>query len=452
MAAGQALWTLLSTYRHARMTRERLSAYRDRSLRRIVRHAYENVPYYRDLFDRTGISAADIRTAGDLALVPITEKRDLKAEPPERITARGLDPDKLRVRKTTGSTGELFTVLKSRSDEFVFHVFRLHVMRDYGLRPSDRMALISTRTSLDFPPSWREIQRIGVYRQDRIPVAETPERIARALLGRKPDVVMGDSAVLDRVATEIAGIRGQYRPRFVVTGSEMLTPFMKCRIGEGFGAAVRDTYCSEEVSIIAWECSETGLYHVREDNVIVEVMKDGVPVKEGERGEVIVTALHFRARPFLRYRQGDEVTRGPDPCPCGKPFPTLKEISGRAIDYLRLPGGRELFASALAMIVYKHAPWIERYEIVQEREGLVVLRAVPAVPPRPEQLGTLKELSLDRLGAGVEFRIELVRDIRPGPGGKFRIFRTKLGSPYDQDSRETTGLPPDAGPTTAPPF
>ncbi|MCJ7644945.1 MAG: hypothetical protein MUP28_10770 [Candidatus Aminicenantes bacterium] len=82
MAAGCALWTLLSSGRHARLTREELSAYRDRSLRRIVRHAYENVPYYRDLFDRTGVSAADIRTAGDLALVPMTEKRDLKEELP----------------------------------------------------------------------------------------------------------------------------------------------------------------------------------------------------------------------------------------------------------------------------------------------------------------------------------------------------------------------------------
>jgi len=451
MAAGDALWTLLSSGRHARLTREELSAYRDRSLRRIVRHAYKNVPYYRDLFDRTGVAAADIRTAGDLALIPVTEKRDLKAELPERITARGLDPDKLTVRKTTGSTGELFTVLKSRSDEFLFHVFRLRVMQDFGLKPSDRMALISTRTSKDFPASWRAIQRMGVYCQDRIHVAEPPDRIARVLLDRKPDVVTGDSAVLDRVAMEIAGIRGRYRPRFVVTGSEMLTPFMKRRIGEGFGATVRDTYCSEEVSVIAWECGETGLYHVREDSVIVEVMKDGVPVKEGERGEVIVTALHFRARPFLRYRQGDEVTRGPDVCPCGKPFPTLKEISGRAIDYLRLPGGRELFASALAIIVYKHAPWIERYEIVQEREGLVVLRAVPAVPPRPEELGTLKDLSSDRLGAGVEFRIELVQDIRPGPGGKFRIFRTKLGSPYDRGSHQTTELPPGTRPTMAPP-
>lgn len=54
------------------------------------------------------------------------------------------------------------------------------------------------------------------------------------------------------------------------------------------------------------------------------------------------------------------------------------------------------------------------------------------VTPRPEELRTLKDLSSDCLGAGVEFRIELVQDIRPGPGGKFRIFRTKLGSPYDQ--------------------
>jgi len=71
------------------------------------------------------------------------------------------------------------------------------------------------------------------------------------------------------------------------------------------------------------------------------------------------------------------------------------------------------------------------YENVQEREGLVVLRAVPAVPPRREELGTLKELSLDRLGAGVEFRIELVRDIQ-------RVREGSSGSSGQDSDRPTT--------------
>jgi phenylacetate-coenzyme A ligase PaaK-like adenylate-forming protein len=71
---------------------------------------------------------------------------------------------------------------------------------------------------------------------------------------------------MDRVNLELAGRRHDRHLRFVVTGGGMLNAFMRKRIREGFGTDVYDTYVSEEMSVIAWECRETGLYHVREDS------------------------------------------------------------------------------------------------------------------------------------------------------------------------------------------
>jgi len=431
MQAWTDISALAASGRSAHGSRRELLDYRDRLLRRIIHHAYEKVPYYRELFERAGVVPEDFKTAEDLARIPVTEKRHLRKEPKEHVLAAGTDSKRLFVRTTTGSTGEPLAVMKTRSDEFLFHVSRLRVMQDLGLRPSDRMAQIGRRSNRQAPLSWRLIQRFGLFRQDRIYLGDAPDQIADVLQKIKPDIVTGDAAVMDRVSLELAGRRHDHHLRFVVTGGEMLNTFMRKRIREGFGADVYDTYSSEEMSVIAWECRETGLYHVREDNVVAEVLDNGRPVKEGERGEVVVTALHFRAMPFLRYRLGDEAVKGPDVCPCGKPFSTLKEISGRATDYLHLPDGREIFAAAVAYILQEQIAWIERYEFVQERRDGVVLRIAALIPPRADVLTALKDKVEGLLGPGVDVRIELVPEIQPGPGGKYRVLRSLLGSPYD---------------------
>ena len=428
-------WNNISAFavsgRSARGSRLELLDYRDRLLRRIIRHAYDKVPYYRELFKRAGVTPKEFKTAEDLARIPVTEKRYLRKEPEERILAAGTDARRLILRTTTGSTGEPFTIMKTRSDEFLYHVSRLRVMQDLGLRPSDRMAQIGRRSSRQTPLSWRLIQRFGLFRQDRVYLGDAPAQIADTLEKMKPDIVTGDASVIDRVSLELAGRHHECRPRFVVTGGGMLNTFMRKRIREGFSADVYDTYGSEEMSVIAWECRETGFYHVREDSVIAEVIENGRPVKEGERGEVVVTALLFRTMPFLRYRLGDEAVKGPDVCPCGKPFSTLKEISGRATDYLRLPDGREMYAAVVAHILQEHIAWIERYDLVQESRERIVLRIVPLDTPRADVLAMLKDKVMSLLGPGVDVQIKLVSEIQPGAGGKYRVLQSHLGSPYD---------------------
>lgn len=43
----------------------------------------------------------------------------------------------------------------------------------------------------------------------------------------------------------------------------------------------------------------------------------------------------------------------------------------------------------------------------------------------------LKDKVAGLLGPGVDVRIELVPEIQPGSGGKYRVLRSLLGSPYD---------------------
>lgn len=420
-------------FRHIRTPPDRLREYRDRCLRRLVRHAGQNVPLYESIWKERAASFSAVRTAEDLAALPVVKRRDFRARPAEGALARGTDPERLVTVSTTGSTGEPFVVRRTQAEDFIFHAFRMRAMTSFGLRPKDRMARIGTHTHDRSPLAWRVAQRLGIFRQAQIPLLDAPSDIAAELVGTSPDIVTGSAGVLTRVAREIAArpTRGP-RPRFVVTGSEMLTPGMRRRLAEGFACPVYDTYCSEEFGLIAWECRKTGLYHVCDDGVVVEVLKDDRPARQGERGEVVITALHYYAMPFVRYFLGDEVVAGPTPCPCGAPFSTLAEISGRSTDYLLLPGGRELFAAAVSHFIQAHAPWIERYELVQERVDRIIIRIVALAPPSQEDRSLLRDGTATLLGRDVAVRLELVPEIVPGPGEKFRILRSLVGDRPDE--------------------
>ncbi|MDP6106970.1 MAG: hypothetical protein QGI33_00850 [Candidatus Brocadiia bacterium] len=136
----------------------------------------------------------------------------------------------------------------------------------------------------------------------------------------RPDVLGGYPGTLARLAEAITERdRRDISPRILAAGGGVLTGGMHGQIRTGFQAPVYDLYGSYELPLIAWECKETGELHTCDDGVIVEVLRNGRPAGPGEQGELVGTNLHSFAMPFIRYRQGDVVTRGAGRCTCGLP-------------------------------------------------------------------------------------------------------------------------------------
>lgn len=81
--------------------------------------------------------------------------------------------------------------------------------------------------------------------------------------------------------------------------------------------------------------------------------------------------------PFIRYRTGDSVVRGVCPCPCGAQWATLTRIHGRLLDQFYFPDGSVLDASTVDQNLRKFAPWVRRYQVVQDSLTLVTIKAEP---------------------------------------------------------------------------
>ena len=446
----------VSLLRHPRASRRAIAGFRDARLRALVQHAYRSVPYYRQLFDAHGVDPRAIRTATDLAHLPRTAKRDLHTRPVADVVGAGANPASLVTRMTGGSTGEPLVVRRSRREERLLSVVRRRVSRYYGYGPRDLVVVISAPRHGDAAPARGWVasisRRLGLLQTRHVSCLGPVEQIAERLRQLRPAVLGGYPSVLARVGEAVTASGGfAVRPRVVITGGEVRTPAMRDRIAAAFDAPVYDTYASHEFNRIANECRETGAYHVSDDTVLLEVLdEDGQPVAEGERGEVVATALLSRTMPFIRYRLGDIVVKGTETCACGAPFSTIRAIEGRVVDYFALPDGRllhpyELVAATVRayLAVVPEAsrgerpfPWLAEYRYVQEYRDHIRVHLVARATPPPVQLEAMERSLRDVLGPAVRLDLVFEREMQADANGKFRVYRSLV-----QERSETGRMP-----------
>jgi phenylacetate-CoA ligase len=98
-------------------------------------------------------------------------------------------------------------------------------------------------------------------------------------------------------------------------------------------------------------CPEKNGLHLAEDNILLEVLDPHTlePVPDGQPGEMVLTTLLKAARPMIRFRTGDIVTRFPDECPCGRTFSRFV-VQGR-IDDMFIVSGVNVFPSDVEHVV-----------------------------------------------------------------------------------------------------
>jgi phenylacetate-CoA ligase len=418
--------------RSSSWSRDKLEDFQSRRLRALFRHALKNVPFYRDLYARHGLSADNVRGVEDLERIPLALRAEMQELPASGLVAQGVDPDSLVVHRTSGSTGYLFRTYRSRFEDRLLQGLRLKLEFELGLRLTDLRVAVTVHghPSRGEKPDAHFYNRLGWLRRPTVdcllPAKEILDRVAEL----RPDVLTGYPDALSWIGGEATEEhRRGIRPRLIFTGGETLTPDMRRQISDCFAAPVYDFYGMHEFNLLAAQCPQTGLYHVAEDSAIVEVLKDGKPAACGETGEVVATALHSFAMPFIRYWTGDLATRGPRRCPCGAPCATLEGIRGRVIDRFTLPDGTKLHPYHLLDPLVKQAPWLRRYQIVQPSVDRVVVKIVP-LPGRTPGHDDLQRLraGLQRpLGSEVSLIFEMVSELPPAGNGKFRPYSSLVG-------------------------
>jgi phenylacetate-CoA ligase len=402
---------------------EALHATVTQKLRRLMRHCFENVKFYREQFQRAGLTPERIRTVEDLQAVPILTKQDLRDRFWDFLP-RDLPP--CRMSRTSGSTGVPVCILSDISSRIHNSAAVIRFRQALGIPRVGAVILSPLKTPEDPPrrAHWTFLQ--GVHKTCYVnPYRDAPTDVdsANELLGtlRRP-VVMGIAPAVHRLAERIAdGLFLDCRPAAVVTMGQTLTPSMKRLIESAFGVKVNDLYACTEAGDIAWECREHCGYHVNADNCLVEILKDGAPVAEGDVGEVVITNLNRYVMPIVRYRTGDLARRGgATGCPCGRRLPMLAEIIGRSGEDMLLPGGSRVPWNQLKSLMTHQQ--IRQYQLIQQSDGGLAVHYVPEPTADTRQIEDLLAYRYPKLlGQAVAIRITQTASIAPAASGKTKL-------------------------------
>lgn len=425
----------LSIYRALRpqnaRTRGDIDQFRDRRIRKVVRHAYRNVPYYRKLLDQHGVRIDEIRSAHDLEKIPVTHRLDIQAASLSDRLAQGVDASKLIVRRTTGSSGQCLELMRTWPEEQVLNLMRWRALRSYGLRRRDVIAVPRVpvgKHPRDYQLPRRIADAMGFYRKALIDLT-TVDDASRILIEREPEVVMGWPTILADLAPRWNALRnsGTRAPKFLISGGEVLSPHARQRITEGFGAPLYDMMGAHEFSLLAWECPSTHEYHLSDETIFAEVLRNGRSVQPGEEGDLVVTALHSLAMPFIRYNLGDTVVKGSPQCGCGSPFSTMRSVQGRTGEYFTLQNGRRVHPQDIVRMSFIAATWIRNLRVVQLDSTRFELHVVPVRTPTHEEIERINIAVAKVLYGVATLEVVIVADIPVTYDTKFKVHLSVAG-------------------------
>ena len=438
------LYELLAALYRKRWSARRLTEYQTVQLRKLVKHAYESVPYYRELFDKAGIRPEDIRSLADLSHIPVTTKAAVQSLPPEALLANGVDPDSLVKELTSGSTGRPFTIQHTQRDRIRKSAIYMRTYLEVGLRPTDQQVCITEDRGHHGYRRWlrgleallseeqgqqkrRRGLRSPLGRRTYLPVFESVDSKLEQLSRLQPDFLLGYPSALGPLAEAVKRQGNSHiRPRVVCTSAEVLNPDTRQVIEAAFGAPVLDLYSSVEFGNMAWQCPHGGARHINADTLIIEVVReDGTRADPGEIGTLVCTDFDSHAMPFIRYAVGDLGTLTEETCGCGRAFPTMGPIEGRMVDQIKRPGD-------LVISPYEFTCSLERvqgvaqYQVSQKALDKLTVRLVPGPGFGPAASEEMQARCRTIMGEGTDITVEVVDAIPREPSGKFRVIKSEI--------------------------
>lgn len=421
---------------------DKILALQDRRIRAMVAHAHATAPYYRDAMQSLGLRPGDIRSAADLAVLPLVDGSDLANEPDRFYSNAYSEPGTLTLHSsgTSGRTkavrydpAALFTALAHGQRQRV--VMAHFVGRRYGYREMTAIRSESVSTQMrHFYESHSWVPRSVDLQRSILPLDISFDQAVARINDFQPEVVFGYGShlgALFRWAWEHG--HELSRPRVVWYGADAMPDADRNLIETGYEVPVLSSYQADEALRIGFQCEYRKGFHLNLDDVAVRVVKhDGKPAGPGEDGEIIISNLSNRATVLLNYKLGDVVTMSAGPCPCGRTLPTIERIAGRADDMVMLPNG-ESRHSLFLLQPLNTIPGVVQIQLVQERVDHISLYVVCAAGSdwQPIQ-ASLADRVRGLLGEDMAVETVKVASIPSEPGGKVRAVISHCRQGHDR--------------------
>jgi phenylacetate-coenzyme A ligase PaaK-like adenylate-forming protein len=406
-------------------------------LQKLIRHAYENVPYYRRVFEELRLKPADIQMPEDLYKLPILTKQAVR-QFADDLRARNASRHQYRIGRTGGSTGIPLKLLLDRRCIVFDHALILRLWSWAGYEPGDRVVILRGLTLV--PPNeqggtyWRfDWGENRTYLSGFHLSSDVMPLYVQKLREWKPKFIAGYPSCVFALARFMEHAGERIPVQAVFTSSEKLTELERRVIERQFQCKVWDRYGTGERLAVTQQC-EYGAYHQNVESGILQVDSPlGQPAAVGEKGMLVQTGLTNFSMPMIRYAIEDVGCLMKGACPCGRKLPLAGPVDGRKDDVIVTAEGRLMPRAGLDQI-HEFAQNIERCQLVQRKVGEVTIRVQPRPGFNQADAEELIRQLRKRVGSGTTIEIESVERLELTATGKQRFIVSEV------DLEDLTGM------------
>jgi len=395
----------------------------------IARYHYKNNPFYRKKIGNNFPEKWE-----DL---PIMEKSDYQVDL-EKLLSKGYTRKNIYIANTSGSSGHPFFFAKNQEA----HAMSWALIKDryswHGLKLNSKQArfygipLKTTSKVQEHIKDWM-INRV------RFQIFDLSDEILEKYLLRftkiKFEYIYGytNSLVLFArylIDNKIILIDICPSLKLCIPTSETVTKEDREILVKGFGLNVVNEYGVSEVGgIVAFEDNNSNWVLSAETQYVEILDQDNNLLENNKGGKVVITDLHNKTMPFIRYNVGDigvlsEYTIK------GK-YPVLQKLLGRTNDNIRLPSGR---VSPGLTFYYISRSILESSGVLKEfiiRQSALDTFEFDVVCDRDFYENEVKEIENQMdiyLEPGLKLKIHRVPKISRPSSGKIKHFYSEINS------------------------
>jgi phenylacetate-CoA ligase len=283
----------------------------------------------------------------DMAGLPFTTAEDIRNNPLDFLTVPQGEIQRIVTSQSSGTTGQPKRIFFSHLDQDLTIDFFRHGMSTL-VHPGERVLVLLPGNNPGgvgdlLCQALERLGAVGFVFDTLCNPAETlsflKEKHIDCVVGIPVEVLAlakfrDSQRFLPSVKIKSVLLSTDYVPKAVV---EVLKEAWGCRVFQHYG--------STEMGLGGGvECQAHRGYHLREADLYFEIIDPltGLPLTDGEPGEVVFTTLTRQGMPLIRYRTGDLSSFMTEPCPCGTVLKSLTKVTGRLTGRIKLTGGTYL--------------------------------------------------------------------------------------------------------------
>lgn len=432
MRLGKVFWETYNFLQESQWwSRERLEEYQMQQLKKLLHHAYENVPYYRRIFDERGLKPKNIRDSDDLTELPCLDKDTFKWHFNEMI-ARNVKLADSRVRHTSGTTGKPLRFYEDHSVAEKEWAFHCHQWSRVGYKPGE--SLVQLRGSIIFrknPVAYNPIRGTRIMRlSPRTNTKEVSQYYLKMMksFGAKflhgyPSAIVSFAHMLRR-----HGLVVPFKLKAILFASEVVYDWEREIVQEVFKCQVLANYGQAERVTLAAGCEHDHYYHFVPQYGITEINPD--------TNEIIATGFLNSVNPFIRYRTSDVVSPVLSKCEhCRRSyFPIVERIEGRFGDFFVTAKAAlvspTVVSFCLEPLIYKYSATIKECRMIQTSVDKIIWQVTSydknLLNIRKADLQRLRQDLKDILGSNIQVNLEVVDEIERLKSGKLKMMMSEV--------------------------